>query len=189
MTYSSVVSRDNIRLTFLIAGFNNLDVIALFGLRSAGVSWRADLAELLFSLGYESTKADPDIWIHPAVTEFGTKYYKMLCVYVDMNVSVSSKARDGIQQIIKVFIAKEGIVGVPQRYLGTDIEKIQAADERMVWSTSPHSYIKNAIRVVEDLFAEDGFDDCLKKKTNPRAGYLEVLCHMFEYFKSHPDMG
>eukprot|EP00957_Ditylum_brightwellii_P156063 11878661-Ditylum_brightwellii.AAC.1 len=117
MAYSSVASRDSIRLAFIIAGFNDLDVMfcnlqnaylnakckekilcvggkecsgdqgkvlvilrALYRLRSSGVSWRAALAKLLFSLGYKSTKADPDVWICPAVTEFGMEYYEMLCV-------------------------------------------------------------------------------------------------------------
>eukprot|EP00957_Ditylum_brightwellii_P069280 5259156-Ditylum_brightwellii.AAC.1 len=103
MTHSCVVSRDNIRLEFLIVGLNELDVMccnlqnaylnvkckekiwfvggkeccgdqgkviviirALYRLRSAGASWGAALAELLFSLGYKSTKADSDIWICPA---------------------------------------------------------------------------------------------------------------------------
>eukprot|EP00957_Ditylum_brightwellii_P046666 3541930-Ditylum_brightwellii.AAC.1 len=55
-------------------------------------------------------------------------------------------------------------MGVPERYLVIDIEKIQEACGRMVWSTSPCSYIKNAIWVVEDLIVEDGIDGGLKKK-------------------------
>eukprot|EP00957_Ditylum_brightwellii_P067326 5109953-Ditylum_brightwellii.AAC.1 len=119
----------------------------------------------------------------------------MICVYVDNIVVVSSKARDAIQQVTEVFTAKEGSAGVPERYLGADIEKIQAADGRMVWSTSPCLYIKNAAHIIEDLFVEDGFDGGLKKKSScrsirlPRAGHLEVLYHMFTYLKSHPDMG
>eukprot|EP00957_Ditylum_brightwellii_P075273 5720019-Ditylum_brightwellii.AAC.1 len=66
-----------------------------------------------------------------AVTEFGMEYYDMLCVYVENIVAVSSKARDAIQQITEVFMAKEGSVGVPERYLGADIEKIQVASGRM----------------------------------------------------------
>eukprot|EP00957_Ditylum_brightwellii_P038339 2898325-Ditylum_brightwellii.AAC.1 len=75
---------------------------ALYRLRSAGASWRAALAELLFSLGYKSTKAYPDVWICPAVTEFGMKSYEMLCVYVDDIMAVSSKARDAKQQVTEV---------------------------------------------------------------------------------------
>eukprot|EP00957_Ditylum_brightwellii_P013770 1038012-Ditylum_brightwellii.AAC.1 len=58
-------------------------VRALYGFRNIVLSWRAALAELLFSLGYKSTKADPDIWICPAVTKSGMEYYEMLCVCVD----------------------------------------------------------------------------------------------------------
>eukprot|EP00957_Ditylum_brightwellii_P065160 4942498-Ditylum_brightwellii.AAC.1 len=201
MSYSRVVTRDNIRLTFLIVGLNDLDVMscglhnvylnakckkktwfvggkecgedqekvlvivrAVYQLRSAGALWRAALVELLFSLGYNSTKADPDVWICPALTEFGVEYYEMLCVCVYNIVAVSNKARDAIQQVTEAFMAKEGRVGVPERYLGTVIEKIQAADGSMVWSTSPRSYIKNAIWVVENLFVEDGSGGGLKKK-------------------------
>eukprot|EP00957_Ditylum_brightwellii_P122119 9313214-Ditylum_brightwellii.AAC.1 len=58
-------------------------VRALYRLRSAGASWMAALAELLFSLGYKSTKTDPDVWICPAGTEFGIDYYEKFCIYVD----------------------------------------------------------------------------------------------------------
>eukprot|EP00957_Ditylum_brightwellii_P195840 14920808-Ditylum_brightwellii.AAC.1 len=144
------------------------------------------------------------------------EYYEMFCVYVDDIVAVSSKTRDAIQQITEVFTAKEGSVGVPERYLGADIEKIQAVDGRMVWSTSLRSYIKNAIQEVEDLFMEDGFDGGLKRKVkNPfPSGYKpelgvtdEVGDHLFSRYcsgngahgtvlgksksrpSSHPDMG
>ena len=79
-------------------------------------------------------------------------------------------------------------MGVPERYLGIDIEKIQVADGRMMWSTSPCSYTNNAIWVVEDLFVEDSFDGGLKKKVkNPfPSGYKleldvrdEVGDHLF----------
>eukprot|EP00957_Ditylum_brightwellii_P045788 3473622-Ditylum_brightwellii.AAC.1 len=68
-------------------------------------------------------------------------------------------------------------MGVPERYLGADIEKIQAADGKMVWSTSPCSYIKNAIWVVKDLFANDDFDGGLKKKVKNHfsSGYKPEL--------------
>ena len=38
-------------------------VRALCGLKSAGSPWRAALAEVLAALGFESTRADPDVWI------------------------------------------------------------------------------------------------------------------------------
>jgi hypothetical protein len=37
-------------------------------------------AETLVGLGYESTLADPDVWIRPAVKPDGFKYYEMILV-------------------------------------------------------------------------------------------------------------
>ena len=97
ITYSSVVSRDSVRIGFLIAAWNDLDIMAcdlenaylnapcrekiwleggaecsedqgkalvvVRALKSAGSSWRATLVEVLAGLGFESTRADPDVWI------------------------------------------------------------------------------------------------------------------------------
>jgi hypothetical protein len=98
ITYSSVVSRDSVRLAFLVAGLNDLDVLAgdvtnaylnakcrekiwfeggietgedkgkvlivtraLYGLKSSGAAWRADLAATLRDLKFTSTQADPEL--------------------------------------------------------------------------------------------------------------------------------
>ena len=100
LTYSSVVSRESVRIMFLIAALNDLEILsadignaylnapnrekvyatagkefgsragetviivrALYGLKSAGASWRSHLANSLHGLGYRSCLADPDIWI------------------------------------------------------------------------------------------------------------------------------
>ncbi|KAI2504684.1 Reverse transcriptase (RNA-dependent DNA polymerase) [Fragilaria crotonensis] len=115
LTYSSVVSQDSVRLAFLIARLNDLDVLAgdvtnaylnaacrekiwfeggletgadqgkvlivtraLYGLKSSGAAWRADLAATLRDLNFTSTKADPNGWIRSADT-----HYNMVLVYVD----------------------------------------------------------------------------------------------------------
>ena len=94
ITYSSVVSRDSVRMAFLVAGLNDLDVLAgdvtnaslnapcrekiwfeggvetgedrgkvlivtraLYGLKSSGTAWRADLAATLRDLKFTSTQA------------------------------------------------------------------------------------------------------------------------------------
>ena len=44
---------------------------ALYGLKSARASWHAELVSILQDLGYKLTKADPDVWIHVAVTDGG----------------------------------------------------------------------------------------------------------------------
>ena len=130
MTYSSVVSRESVRLGFLIAALNGLDIMAcdlenaylnakcrekiwfeggiecggdkgkvlvvvraLYGLKSAGASWRATLAQALRDIGFVSTTADPDVWIRAAVRDDGFEYYEMLLVYVDDVMAISHEPK------------------------------------------------------------------------------------------------
>jgi hypothetical protein len=120
MTYSSVVSAcGSIRLAFLIAALNDLDILSChlenaylnapacrekiwfeggiecgedygkvcrilvcslyYGLKSAGAAFRSSLAPQ--DLGYQSTKADPDVWLRKkAMKDDGFEYYEMLFV-------------------------------------------------------------------------------------------------------------
>jgi hypothetical protein len=108
ITYSSVVSRDSVRIALTIAALNGLEVLAcdiqnayltapcrekiwtiagpefgsecgqlmlitraLYGLKSSGAAFRAFLAETLYELGYVPSKADPDVWMRPAVKPNG----------------------------------------------------------------------------------------------------------------------
>jgi hypothetical protein len=45
--------------------------------------------------------------------------------------------------------AKEGIIKPPEIYLGADVLKVQLPDGREVWATSPRTYVKNSLLVVE----------------------------------------
>ena len=111
LTYSSVVSRDSVRIILLTAALNGLQVMAcdiqnayltancrekiwtyagpefgsergqpmiirkaIYGLKSSGAAFRAHLAETLHGIGFKPTKADPDVWIPPAVKLDGTEY-------------------------------------------------------------------------------------------------------------------
>ena len=108
LTYSSVVSRDSVRIALTIAALNDLKVLtcdiqnayltakcrekiwtragpefgsdqgkimivvrALYGLKSSGAAFRALLVETLHDLGYVPSKADPDVWMRPAVKSNG----------------------------------------------------------------------------------------------------------------------
>ena len=47
---------------------------AIYGLKSSGAAFRAHLAETLHDIGFKPTKADPDVWIPPAVKLDWTEY-------------------------------------------------------------------------------------------------------------------
>ena len=205
ITYSSVVSRDSVRLAFLIAGLNTVDIMscdlqnaylnakcrekiwfegglecgedrgkvlivvrALYGLKSAGAAWRSELASALRQLKFESTKADPDVWIRTAARDDGFQYYEMLFVYVDDILAISHKAREVIAEIEQFYTAKPGSVKEPEIYLGAEVMKHQLQDGRVCWATSPRKYIENALKVVEQMLQDDGEGAELRKKAaNP----------------------
>jgi hypothetical protein len=199
ITYSSVVSKDSVRLGFLLAALNDVDVMAcdlenaylnapcrekiwflgglecgedngkvlivvraLYGLKSAGASWRSTLAQALRDLDFESTTADPDVWIRAAVKANGFEYYEMLFVFVDDILALSHKAKELIESIGEFYKVKPGSDKEPEIYLGANVDKVQMPDGREVWASSPRDYVKNAIKTVEGLFEEDGEGYVLK---------------------------
>ena len=58
---------------------------ALHGLKSSGATFWAHLANMLYDIGFISTKADPDVWIHLAVKPVGTEYYEYVMCYTIEN--------------------------------------------------------------------------------------------------------
>ena len=209
ITYSSVVSRDSIRLAFLIAGLNDLDVLAgdvtnaylnapcrekiwfegqletgedrgkvliitraLYGLKSSGAAWRADLAATLRDLHFSSTQADPDVWIRSAES-----HYEMILVYVDDILIFSKDPRTLMNQLSEFYELKPESVKEPDLYLGANIEKIQVKDGRTVYGMSSRTYVKNSVKVVEALLREDDPDAKLKSTAkNPfPSGYKPEL--------------
>ena len=81
-------------------------VRALYGIKSAVLSWHAALAQVLKNLDSVSTLADPDVWIQESVRVDGFKYHEMIFVYVDDILAVSHKATDVIKDITVLYRAK-----------------------------------------------------------------------------------
>ena len=72
------------------AGKKALIVRALYGLKSAGASFRAHLADCMQHLGYSACLADPDLWMKAAVRpDDGHQYYAYILRYVDDVMAIS----------------------------------------------------------------------------------------------------
>ena len=79
--------------------------MALYGLKSSGVVFRAKLAGVLHDLSYVTSKAYPDVWIRPAVRPDGSEYYEMALCYVDEVLVIAAepmKTMDGIRAVFKL---------------------------------------------------------------------------------------
>ena len=72
---------------------------------------------MLAGLGFESTRADPDVWIRAVARSDGHKYYEMLFVYVVDILAVSHKAKEVIEEVTAFYKAKEGSIMEPEQTL------------------------------------------------------------------------
>ena len=216
MTFSSVVSRDSVRLFFLLAALNDVEVLsadiqnaylsaetkeklwyraglefgsdkgrpakivrALYGLKSSGARFRDHLAGTLRQLGFISCKADPDVWLRPAVKTDGTKYYEYVLCYVDDILCQSQRPDLVMKSVSGTYTLKEGSVKEPDLYLGAQVKKwyIQGSEdpEKPRWAMSSEVYTKRAIVEVERELKEAGKQLQKKASTPLTSGYRPEL--------------
>lgn len=206
-TYSSVVSRDSVRILFTIAALNELDIKAadignaylnaknkekvyvicgeelfgpsnkgkkaivaraLYGLRSAGNAWRHHFSSyILDELGFVSTKADPDVYRKPFSKSTGEKYYAYIIVYVDDILVVHEDPNSIMNRVNNDFRLKNGIED-PKMYLGTDVRKWSyqddSGDSNHCWALGSESYLKEAVRICENLMKVHSLDYSSRSK-------------------------
>ena len=192
LTYSSVVSRDSVRIALLIAALNDLDISAcdiqnayltadcreriwfwagpelgteegsimivkkaLYGLKSSGAAFRAHLAETLYDLGFTPSKADPDVWMRPAVKPDGFRYYEYALCYVDDILAISHDAKKVLRGVQSVFKLKDDKIEPPDMYLGAELGRM-TMDGREAWYISSEKYVRAAIENIEKQLAENG---------------------------------
>ena len=123
---------------------------ALYGLKSSGAAWRADLAATLRDMTFASTKADPDVWIRNSGT-----HYDMVLVYVDDILIFAKDPKVTVDELGKMYELKPESVHEPDIYLGADMEMVQLPNGKVEWAImGSKTYVKNAVKVVEALIAE-----------------------------------
>jgi len=147
------------------AGKRAIIVRALYGLKSAGSSFRNHLADCMDTLGYKSCLADPDLWYKPMVRpDDGFEYYAYMLLYVDDCLSVHHDAMSALNELDYYFKMKEGSIGDPDIYLGGKLRKMKLANGVLAWSISPSKYIQEAVKNVEAYLAKNYNDRKLLKR-------------------------
>ena len=100
-----------------------LIVNALYGLKSAGAAFRSHLAMCMESLGYQSCKADPNLWLKPEIRpEDGVTYYSYLLCNVDYILCIHHNVDAMLERLHKSFQLKLGF-GNPDIYVGAKLCK------------------------------------------------------------------
>ena len=197
ITYSSVVSRESVRICFTLAALNGLDVLsgdignaylnakprekchiiveddllfgpsaigkkakivrALYGMKSSGAAWRDMISSYLkHDMKFNMCLADNDTWFKADIKKDGTEYYTYICIYVDDILICSEHPKKYMDQLGTAFMLKPGSVDEPKVYLGADFRKKRLQNGDDIWITGANSYLKEAIRVFQNVMKKSG---------------------------------
>jgi hypothetical protein len=99
-----------------------LVVKALYGLKSATFSFGSYMAEKLSDMGFQSSMADPDVWLRAAAKGDGERYYEYVLMYVDDILAISSSARLILEEVQRGFKLKNDKIEAPNYYLGAKLQ-------------------------------------------------------------------
>ena len=70
-------------------------------------------------LGFTPCRADPDVWMRPALKADGSEYWEYVLIYTDDTLVVSENGETLLRtEIGKYFELKEESIGPPDIYLG-----------------------------------------------------------------------
>ncbi|MGH7955002.1 MAG: reverse transcriptase domain-containing protein, partial [Gloeomargaritales cyanobacterium] len=178
-TYASTVKGMSVRLLFLIAAINKLDVLsadignafvnaytsekiytragpefgehvgklveiikALYGLKTSARQFHAHLADSLRSLGFKSTRFNPDVWYRDRGDGTG---YDYICTHVDDLLVFAKDPKQYIDVLSEKYTLRD--VKRPDYYLGNSF-----TNNGEHWYSSAGTYLKEAIARIEAKF-------------------------------------
>jgi hypothetical protein len=137
---------------------------ALYGTKSASRDFRNHLRDCMDHLGYESCKADPDLWMRVSLSDEGSEYYEYILLYVDDCLCISQHPDKSLDKLGKYFTLKPGSVGPPKLYLGGKLSEVTLPNGVTAWAISASQYIQEAVKNVEEHLKRN--DMVLKRGTN-----------------------
>ncbi|KAI2496195.1 hypothetical protein MHU86_18334 [Fragilaria crotonensis] len=101
-------------------------------------------------LGWESCKADQDVWLKPEVRkDDGYQYYAYCLLYVDDILIVHHDGVRMLNEIDHFFKTKPGSIRDPEFYLGAKLRPLTLGNGVHAWAMSSSKYIQAAVENVK----------------------------------------
>jgi hypothetical protein len=145
---------------------------ALYGLTSAGVTFRNQIAECMKHLGWHPCRADRELWTKAETRPAdGVLYWAYILIYVDGILCVHHDPGAPLAKLDEKFNMKEGSIQVPTFYLGAKLKKTVLPNGVVAWGMISSKYVQSAVQNVQEyLEALPGDQKLLKKASGPFAG-------------------
>ena len=87
---------------------------ALYGGKSAGADYWRHVHKSMEEMGFQSCKADPDVWLRASSKSDGTDYYQYMLLYTDDILAIKEEPKHFVREELgKQFTIKEKSIGSP----------------------------------------------------------------------------
>jgi len=149
------------------AGKTAIIVRSLYGLKSAGASFRNHLADCMEFLGWRPCPADQDLWLKAEIRpEDGYKYYAYALIYVDDICLIHHDAVAELKAIDRFFKMKPDSIGDPDFYLGAKLRPTVLPNGVKAWGMSCSKYVQAAVQNVKDYLNKEFPGRALPKRAS-----------------------
>ena len=127
-------------------------------------------------LGFQSCKADPDIWFRPSIKSDGAGYYQYVLIYTDDILEIMEEPEQFLfDELGNVFTLKEKSIGPPTQYFGNKVSQVTLENGTKCWSFRSSQYVQSAVKNVEEYCDKQGLGMLPKVKLSwPRNYRPEV---------------
>ena len=129
-----------------LAGKTYLVVRALYGVQSAGASFRNHMAGCMINIGYSSCLENTDLGFKEETrASDGAKYYAYLFLYVDDCLVIHHASDIALHELDCFFKMESGSIWDTNMDLGAKIRNIVLENGREVWANNAPKYVQEAV--------------------------------------------
>ena len=138
-------------------GKRALIIRALYGGKRAGADYWRHVRSAMEEMGFQTCKADPDVWFRASLKDDGTDYYQYVLLYTDDVLAIMERPEAFIRdELGKRFVVKPNSIGKPSQYLGNKVSYVTLENGVSAWSFSSSQYVQSAVKNVIDHLAREG---------------------------------
>ena len=130
---------------------------ALYGGKSTGSDYRRHVRKAMKEMGFESCKADLDIWLHPVTHADGSEYYQYILLYMDDILAIMEEPERFLRKELGArFTPKKKSIGPSMQFLRSKVSQVTLKNGVTFWSFSLSQYSQNAVNNVENYLLKQG---------------------------------
>ena len=108
-------------------------------------------------MGFEYSKADPDIWFISSMKDDSIDYYQYVLLYTNNILAIMQNPEDFIRhELGNCFWVKPNSIGPPTQYLGNKVSYATLENGRNTWSFSSYQYVQDAVKTSSILYPKRG---------------------------------